>query len=374
LYTVGLAEEIARALPHSEIYLISNKDARPTKPLPSHIRLLRTWSSGPRFVTQVFRTLTRIRPEVVHIQHEFSLYGGPLSVVGFPLLLILLRLIGLRPIVTMHGVLTEKQLDSDFHKNFFTSSSRLLRPSLLVVTFFLVHAASLIIVHSRWQGTLLEKSFRVPKNRIRIIRHGTWLYPSERCLEGDRDRNVTGIFFGYITPSKGLEFLIKAFSEVRSTNLNLSIIGGKHRRDSGYYMEIRELCKRRDNGRKVDFLGYLPEERVHDVLSRADFAVFPYTAGISVSGALCIAIGHGLPMIATKVDSFSEYLDYSNSLMIGPGDTGALRQALEMLANSPDLRHKLSDGSIQLARQISWQQVALQTVHTYREVADVENV
>ncbi len=55
-----------------------------------------------------FRVLAgtaRAKPDIVHVQHEFFLYGGFLSALFFPVMLAMLKLLRKPLVVTVHGVI-----------------------------------------------------------------------------------------------------------------------------------------------------------------------------------------------------------------------------------------------------------------------------
>ena len=75
---------------------------------------------------QIFSTLIREKPAVVHFQHEFFLYGGISSALLFPLLILLTRLAGIKVIVTMHGVVPRLATNDNFAEAFFVTYNRLI--------------------------------------------------------------------------------------------------------------------------------------------------------------------------------------------------------------------------------------------------------
>ena len=65
-----------------------------------------------------------------------------------------------------------------------------------------------------------------------------------------------------------------------------------------------------------------------DLFARADVAVYPYTRA-SQSGAVRVAMAHGLPVIASDVGGLGESCrEYEGAVMVAPGDVAALTQAL----------------------------------------------
>jgi glycosyltransferase involved in cell wall biosynthesis len=115
------------------------------------------------------------------------------------------------------------------------------------------------------------------------------------------------LFFGYIAPYKGLEYLIDSFATLsgQSHRLHL-IIAGRPKDCENYWNQIQ---------RKLDICGirplvtlktdYISDEDVELYFKAADVLILPYTF-IFQSGVLFLSYSFGLPVIAADVGSLRE--------------------------------------------------------------------
>jgi D-inositol-3-phosphate glycosyltransferase len=112
------------------------------------------------------------------------------------------------------------------------------------------------------------------------------------------------LFFGFIREYKGLDILIRAFSDTRLRSLPIKLlIAGEFYTDSKLYTDlITELDL---NEQVVLKIGFVPNDEVHLYFCAADLVVQPYRAATQ-SGVTQIAYHFNKPMITTDVGGLSE--------------------------------------------------------------------
>jgi glycosyltransferase involved in cell wall biosynthesis len=82
------------------------------------------------------------------------------------------------------------------------------------------------------------------------------------------------------------------------------------------------------------------------------------------------ALAAGLPVIATDIPVFQEYLtDGEGALMVPAGDASALAEAMRRVASDGDLRSRLAAGGPAVAGRYTWEACARRHAELYREVA-----
>ena len=74
------------------------------------------WTEGIFYPFQIFKNLLKNKLDLIHIQHEFFLFGGLLSALLFPVLLIFCKLLRKPTIVTLHGIFSLSKIDQKFLK------------------------------------------------------------------------------------------------------------------------------------------------------------------------------------------------------------------------------------------------------------------
>lgn len=141
-----------------------------------------------------------------------------------------------------------------------------------------------------------------------------------------------------LTPKKGLIFLIRALAVMakRGRRFTLVLAGdGPERRG------LESLALDLGVSDRVLFLGDYPH--VEDVLDVIDVFVLPsLVEGLPL--ALLEAMSAGVPVIATRVGGVPEaVVCETNGLLVEPGAAEPLADAIERLADSPDLRRTLGE-------------------------------
>ena len=119
-------------------------------------------------------------------------------------------------------------------------------------------------------------------------------------------------------------------------------------------------------GRDILLLGTVSEADLGAWYRAADAFAFPSVKegfGLVVLEALAA----GLPVVASDIPVFAEYLeDGRSALLVPPGDAGALAGALDRLAGDRRLRRTLAAGGRPLLDRFTWAAAARATVDVYR--------
>jgi glycosyltransferase involved in cell wall biosynthesis len=158
---------------------------------------------------------------------------------------------------------------------------------------------------------------------------------------------VSFVFLGRIGPRKGAFDLIKAFaclSAEQKTRSVLTLAG------DGDVEQARTLIKSLNLTDYITVLDWLDQEQRDALLAKADVFVLPsYNEGLPM--ALLEAMSWGLPVITTPVGGIPEVVTHKqNGLLVNPGDTQQLSEAMQSLIEDENLR--LSLGSTARLRVI----------------------
>jgi glycosyltransferase involved in cell wall biosynthesis len=112
------------------------------------------------------------------------------------------------------------------------------------------------------------------------------------------------LFFGFIRDYKGLDLLLKAFSDQRFQDKSLKlIVSGEFYCDPKPFLEIIETNNLSD--RVILSNDFIPDSRVGDYFCAADLVVQPYKSATQ-SGVTQIAYHFNKPMITTGVGGLAE--------------------------------------------------------------------
>ena len=196
-----------------------------------------------------------------------------------------------------------------------------------------------IFVHTdKMKGELIEE-FGVQGARVTVIPFGinnavpnTSLTPADAKQRlGLRKDEKTILFFGRITPYKGLEYLIAAFRQVlaRGQNYRL-IIAGKPDKCEEYWSAIREEIREDvQRGQVLLKANFIPDDETEVYFKAADVVVLPYR-DIYQSGVLFLGHSFGLPVLAADVGSLKdEIVEGKTGFVFRPEDPVDLARVIE---------------------------------------------
>jgi glycosyltransferase involved in cell wall biosynthesis len=115
---------------------------------------------------------------------------------------------------------------------------------------------------------------------------------------------------------------------------------------------------------------FVPEERLPLYFLAADIVVLPYLR-VYQSGVLHVAYAFSRPVVASAVGSLVEDVrDGRSGLLVRPGDSQALAEALCALLRDSAARRRMGSYARRMADEIqySWQQTAKDTLAVYERV------
>jgi len=203
--------------------------------------------------------------------------------------------------------------------------------------------------------------------RYRIIPNGVdcgfFANGSPTADFADGKRNI--LFLGRLEKRKGLPFLLEAFARVKRDfpDTRLVVVGG-----DGGLRSVCELYVERNRLPDVVFTGYVPDEAKPRYFKAADIYCAPNTGGESMGMVLLEALAAGAPIVASRIEGFSEVLtDGSEGLLVPPRDSEALAAALKRLLSDHALRKKMAQQAQKTAKRYDWASVSARIIDYYGE-------
>jgi len=335
------------------------------------------WQENPLYPFQLFRRALIEKPDISHVQHETSMFGGWITAAAFPMLLILLRLAGSKIVVTVHATPAVRLINSRFARafGFPAALSPLLRASMVLLYVSITALSSRIIVHSKYCKDVLVRDYGGKSKSIDVIPIGVGKVhqaPSSRLgYWKDRIGNRRVIlFFGYLGERKGVEYLVDAFRFVRDKHdrLLLVIAGGMLPYTHRYLSHLKSLIHGLglDNNVLLFSITPMPLGDLHALYSLAEIVVLPYTYSISASLALSYAFEHKKPVVVTNTGVFPDEVQQGkNGLLVRPRDAVALATAIDTLISDRRLRHNMSRHIKHATACQSWDESAHKTIEVY---------
>ena len=379
IYSRSLVSELSK---HVEVSVVANQTDGPSVEHRDGAKVVRCWRRHTlTCFLKMFWAVAHEHPDVIHVQHEYLVYGARKYSALFPLLLILLRLLRRPVVVTMHSViLLDKATGRFFYEHGVGRRFASLKRGLTAfVTRLIGLLSDAVIVHKHLMKKALVEQYGFDKDKIRVIPHG--VYPPKTVRGAKRKLGLKGhviLFSGFVIPGKGVEQLIEAFSKLlaRGVDAVLVIAGRYHPRlrlENPWYLGSveRAIEKSGLHGRVIFLNRFLTEEELNLYLSAADVVVLPYTDDsiIGASGVLVRSVATGKPVVATSIPRFLEDLaDGLNVLLVKPRDVDGLVRAIGRILRNPRLGRETVKAVEEWVSERAWKNVALKTVRVYEEL------
>jgi glycosyltransferase involved in cell wall biosynthesis len=374
-YTSKLLKGFSISSPDHRIVVYAPRGESRTE---NYIRLVEVWTPG-RYPFQIFRELCRDKPDIVHLQHEFGVFGDPLALSLAPVLYIFLKLLRVKVVTTLHSMVFPDSLSRDSIGDLLPAFSRI--PKILVelglrMTYSCACGFSnLVIVHQQSHKRKLEKYYQIGGSKISFVPHGvgpTEYASSQESFSTWRTKFGHArvmLYLGYISPRKGIEYLIDAFEAFtrRRPEWTLVLAGGLSKR---YYEPYRKRIVDAITGKglndKVVMTGFVPESDADALYRLCDIVVLPYTQVVGNASACNLAMAYGKPIIATNLSPFPEEIEnFQQGLLCPPRDSAELLAAMEKLCSDERLYTYMSNNLARLGKMRDWAVVASETQRLY---------
>lgn len=349
-YTEYLVD--ALRLLDNEVYIVSQFGGEGDKVYP-------TFHAGdPDLADRIFQMMAKFTPDVVHIQHEYGLFGKPKGVNIIPLLY-RFKLSQIPVIITLHTVYED-----------FSRENKIILEAL-------IRAADAIIVHEQYQKEAILNKIGSFDN-IWVIPHGSreiQLIPdAKQMIDIDKAEKVI-LLCGYFRPTKRLDRIVKIFPRIAERVKDaVLVIAGKLRQQeySGYRDEFFRLVNNSPVFDRIKVLrGQFPQKTFDTILSAADIVPMPYLKG-SQSGILAHCLAFGRPVVVSpEVRGLREIITRANCGLIANDDDEFVEHIVRILSDD-DFRSELSKNARDYVKQtLSWQIVARRTIDVYHKVVIV---
>lgn len=297
------------------------------------------WEKNQLFVFQILANLLKDKPHLVHIQQEFNMYGGIFTAGLFPVLILLLKLLGFRIVVTIHAAVFKSQVDSEFIKLFTVKKIPFLTPLTLYLFFLYTYRitsifADKLICHTELLKRILVEDYYVKNNKIVVIPTGI----PQKTVK-DYKKEPYFFCFGYIVRRKGFQFVFDGFKKFlkhkQNSKYKLILAGGVIKGQEAAYEEIKNMIKKEKLERNIVMTGFLEESQVDKYYGKALAVVIPAIVSMGSSGPLYQAQSFGKCIIASNVGHFKEDIKHMYDGILADNDKWD--KAFDLVVKNPKL-------------------------------------
>lgn len=299
--------------------------------------------------------------DVVHIQHEYGIYGPKslTSWVFFPLLSLLARLRGTQVIITLHSAWTDR-----------TISPPLLPLKRLYVrlnNWMLARCGDCFLFLSETCKDQFTES--VALDEYEVLPHGVQdedvdvAASQAKAAFGYAPDDTVVVEPGYVRPEKGHDRFVDVAAEL--PGYSFLVAGGpQDEADEAFLDRIRDEAPE-----NVQVTGVLDEDRFHAAFRAADLILLPYRE-VTQSGVFNWCVAHELPVLGSDAPYFRRLADEWGCVeLIDPVDVEGTAEAVERVAADEAERRRLVDAMRAYRTESSMESVAESHEAVYRTVA-----
>lgn len=287
--------------------------------------------------------------DIVCVQHEFGIYGGPAG----SHLLALLRELKMPVVTTLHTVLRDPNADQR-----------------RVMQELIARSTRLVVMVERGRR-MLEEIYQAPSAKIDLIPHGIPdipfvdpnYYKDQFGVEG---RTVL-LTFGLLSPDKGIEHVLNALPPILAEfpDVVYIVLGATHPnevREQGeaYRLGLERLAKKNKIEKNVIFYNRFVElDELKEFIGAADIYITPYLNEAQItSGTLAYTFGAGKAVVSTPYWHATELLADERGVLVPFSDAGAIAREVIGLLRDETRRTAMRKNAYKLGREMIWSNTA----------------
>jgi glycosyltransferase involved in cell wall biosynthesis len=344
-FTADLYQSYKAFIPESNPFVVSVNDTPDGYDYPDEVRLdFDQYDLDSYRRTAEFLNAKNI--DVVCLQHEYGIFGGPSG----NYILTMLRNLTMPVVTTLHTILKNPSQEQ------------------LLVLKTIVDLSARVVCMSEKGRDFLINIYDVPADKIDLIPHGIPDMPFvDPHFYKDRfgmEAKQTLLTFGLLSPNKGIENVIRALPRIvaQFPNLVYMVLGATHphlirQEGEAYRASLVQLAADCGVSENVRFYNEFVElDDLKAYLGAADIYVTPYLNEAQItSGTLAYAFGCGKAVISTPYWHATELLADGCGLLVPFADADAIADAVIQLLTDEPLRHAMRKRGYLMGREMTWE-------------------
>jgi len=297
--------------------------------------------------------------DIVCVQHEYGLFGGPAG----SHLLKLLGELRMPVVTTLHTVLKDPA------------------PEYRAVMGKLSDLSDKLVVMSHKASEFLKDIYAVPEEKIVFIHHGI---PDTPFIDPSFYKDKFGVegkkvllTFGLLSPNKGIENVLQALPAVikKHPDVVYIILGATHphilkSHGDAYRIMLQQFVHKLNIGEHVIFQNRFVElKELCEFLGIADIYLTPYLEEAQItSGTLAYAMGTGKAVISTPYWYATEMLAEGRGRLVPFHNPDAMAEQIIDLLDNDVGRHAMRKKAYMFSRDAVWKEVSRKYLQVFREV------
>jgi glycosyltransferase involved in cell wall biosynthesis len=287
--------------------------------------------------------------DIVCLQHEFGIFGGPAG--GH--ILAFLRELRIPVVTTLHTVLREPRADQ----------RRVMQE--------LISLSTRVVVMTELGRRMLQDTYEAPPDKIDLIAHGIpdvgFVDPTYFKDQFGVEGRVVLLTFGLLSPNKGIEYVLNALPQILEefTDVVYIVLGATHPNElrehgEAYRVSLEMLAKKNKIEKNVIFYNDFVElENLKEFIGAADLYITPYLNEAQItSGTLAYTFGAGKAVVSTPYWHAAELLAEDRGVLVPFRDAQAIAREVIALLRDDTRRHAMRKNAYRIGREMVWSNVA----------------
>src|SRR5436305_69980 len=347
-FTADLLGAVAAEYPEKHCFAVPVNDVNDGYEYPDVVRFEVEEQDFPSY-QRAADFLNIGNADIVCLQHEFGIFGGPAG----SHVLALLRELKMPVVTTLHTVLREPNAEQR-----------------RVMQELIARSTRLVVMTERGRQ-MLQEIYQAPPAKIDLIAHGIPdipfvdpnYYKDQFGVEGRR----VLLTFGLLSPNKGIEHVLNALPQILTQfpDVVYIVLGATHPnevREQGeaYRLSLERLAKKNKVQKNVIFYNRFVElEELKEFIGAADLYVTPYLNEAQItSGTLAYTFGAGKAVVSTPYWHAAELLAEDRGVLVPFADSGAIAREIISLLRDASRRHTMRKNAYKLGRDMIWSNTA----------------
>jgi len=301
---------------------------------------------------KLFFYVERLSPDVVHVEHEFGLFGDQrgVQIIEF---LIRCNLSETPVITTLHTVFEDLKFEEK------------------IIVQHILNSSSVIIVHESFQKEILLSNYEC-SNPIEVIPHGV---RKAKIVENakellDLEGKKVVLLAGYMRSTKNFERIISLLPDLVKNNSDMMLLIATRSRINEHSNYRDEFYKMVDDAKCNDHVkvlyGKFPQETLDTILSASDVLALPYIKGAQ-SGVLSQASALFLPVVTSDLPSFKNWIFSVNGGFYAESDEEYVSHITRLLKDD-ELRFEFMENIKKSNLERNWDVIADKHLSIYQKV------
>ena len=360
-FTSDLLTSVAAAHPQSQCLAVAVTDIKGGYEYPEVVRFEIEEQDLPSYLRAAdFLNISNV--DIVCLQHEFGIFGGPAG--GH--ILALLRELRMPIITTLHTVLREPRIEQ----------RRVMQE--------LISLSTRLVVMVERGRQMLQEIYQALPSKIDLIPHGIpdvgFVDPTYFKDQFGVEGKVVLLTFGLLSPNKGIEFVLNALPEILAEfpEVVYIVLGATHPNElrehgEAYRLSLEILAKKNKIEKNVIFYNrFVDLENLKEFIGAADLYITPYLNEAQItSGTLAYTFGAGKAVVSTPYWHATELLAGDQGVLVPFANAAVIaREVIGLLRDDPR-RHAMRKSAYRLGREMVWSNVAQMYMRSF-ELSRVE--